>query len=116
MDPRGNIYAAAEGDIPVEDATRLEGYLKGRADAVALGSAQAGDPEADAARLREIAHHHAQGHDLLDLYRAPRARLGRELPIVERLNWLLENLRAALMPGEFQRGGIVAAPPPPGEQ
>lgn len=32
MDARGNIYSAAEEQIPVEDTARLEGYLHARAE------------------------------------------------------------------------------------
>lgn len=33
MDPNGNIYRAPEDEIPAEDKARLEGFLRGRAEA-----------------------------------------------------------------------------------
>lgn len=36
VDARGNIYMAPEVEIPVEDKARLDGYLRGRAEATAL--------------------------------------------------------------------------------
>ena len=33
MDPRGHIYEAPLADIPAEDKARLDGFLRGRAEA-----------------------------------------------------------------------------------
>lgn len=36
MDAEGHIYEAPEGDVPAEDKARLDGYLRGRAEAEKL--------------------------------------------------------------------------------
>ena len=40
MNPDGQIYIAPEAEIPAEDKARLDGYLRGRAEAEALAEMQ----------------------------------------------------------------------------
>lgn len=52
MDPYGRIYRAPEESIPEEDKARLDGYLRGRAEAEDIAERKA----AQAAKLeRELA-------------------------------------------------------------
>lgn len=46
MDPNGHIYIADEDEIPEADKARLDGYLRGKAEASELERARAAFEEA----------------------------------------------------------------------